>query len=901
MKAQHQHSSNSSDFKPKPRVFITRGSLTYYTHSSFTRKIAATIGAAFMVGTALLGFAEAAPKRVDWCNTIWSADNAGTTGNLVSWINPLTGATASTPGPTSQITMPPTFPATGSVAALGIHAESGTLFAFDRSGATGTLYKYKFGTNTTWQTVSLTGLLGLSGTQTVVGASNNLNKMTVDGNTLLIAESVGLVVYAIPLNSSGTVTGNAVPTTYSYVGDPSGTPPHTAVSFHHNLGGGDPLPTDPIGSVIMNGGDITTDEYGDVYNVTYNSVLTAWNLIGSTWTPTIVTTKAYFYLQDPTAKTWTYQGETAATVNFAGAAFYKGELFVKAATQLKKVPLVRSGSTYTGWNSALINVGSVSTGFSSADLAACGTPVITVGKTQQVYTDAAATIPSSDQVNVKTDQYIKYTIIAKNTGSTWARSSVIADILPAGTSYVANSATLNTINLNQASYPSAGFSVNSISAAAGLIKFAPDPDTATLTFVVQVTATTGSVQNRATIAYVDGSGLASETPDCVAVPKVNCAETSSLPLYPSASGTVWQDKNGSITIDSSPLESGTDAGGLTVYAVNSSGIVVGKAAVSALDGTYTIANLPTTAATYTLRLSTDSSVNLGGTAPTTSSLPSGWVNTGENKNGVTETITPGDIAISITGAGTSLVNQNFGIEQPPTTNTLTSASVTNTTVNAPLSSTPLAGSDTDGTVAFFKIINLPLLTQGVLNWDNDNNSATPPVALLAGQTIPAASADKLFFSPVAGFVGNASFTYAAVDNATVVSPNPGTYTIPVIASNTGTIDGTVWADLNRNNLLDNSELGTTAGSSSLTVYLVDSSNVVIAKTTVLPDGTFSFSGLASGTYTLILSNDSSILVGAAPPVPSLPSGWDTTGENSGNPASGTSDGTPDGKITVTIP
>jgi uncharacterized repeat protein (TIGR01451 family) len=869
MKAQH-HDSTSSDIIFKPRVSGTRGSLT--------QKIAAAIGAAFMVGTALLGFAEAAPKRADWCGTIWSIENT----TILAWLNPTTGTTTSATGPTSQITMPPVL--TGaSVAGIGIHAQSGTMFAYDRLGTTGKLYSYQFGVNTTWQLENSVALLGLSGTQTVAGASSNLNKVTVDGDTLFISESNGIAVYAIPLNSSGNITGAPTTTIYTFTGDP------TAL-LHRSTNN-----TDPVGTTVVNGGDLTTDEFGDTYNITYNVTVTGY-VSGVQQT---ATTKAYFYKQGPGGNTWEYQGETAATASFAGAAFYKGNLYVKAAAQLKRLNLTRSGTGYTGWNTALTNVGTASA-TSSADLTACGTPKMLVNKTQQIYTDAAATTLSTDQVNVKTGQYVKYTVTSQNTGDTWARSTTLTDALPTGVNYVPNSAELNGTNLALASY-SSPFTLTSLTAPTGIVKYAPDPDTATLTFVVQVIASTGSIQNRATIAYVDGSGLASEIPDCTNTPKVNCGETSSLPLYPSASGTVWQDQNGSITIDGSPLETGIDAGGLTVYAVNSSGIVVGKAAVSALDGTYTIANLPTAAATYTLRLSTDSSINLGVAAPATSSLPSGWVNTGENKNGTTETITPGDIAISIAGAGTSAANQNFGIEQPPTTTSLTSASVINSTTNAPLSSTPLAGADTDGTVASFKIINLPLVTQGVLSWDNDNNAVTPPVALLAGQTIPAASADKLFFTPVAGFVGNASFTYAAVDNATVVSPISGTYTIPVVAGNTGTIDGTVWADLNRNDLLDNGEIGTTAGSSSLTVYLVDSSNLVIAKTVVLPDGTFSFSGLASGTYTLILSNDSSIPIGAAPPAPSLPSGWDTTGENTGNPASGTPDGIPDGKITVTIP
>jgi uncharacterized repeat protein (TIGR01451 family) len=119
------------------------------------------------------------------------------------------------------------------------------------------------------------------------------------------------------------------------------------------------------------------------------------------------------------------------------------------------------------------------------------------------------------------------------------------------------------------------------------------------------------------------------------------------------SGQVWKDVNGSITKDGS--EAGTDAGGLYVYLVDSSNNVLAKSSVQS-DGTYSIVAPINTSAT--LRLSTDGTKNYGQVAPA-ASLPSGWINTGENKNGVTETVTPGEIAIATTT--NSITNQNFGV------------------------------------------------------------------------------------------------------------------------------------------------------------------------------------------------------------------------------------------------
>ena len=588
---------------------------------------------------------QAAPVRSDWCGTIWSIENVNGT---LGWINPTDGVTNTTTGPTAQITTLPGSVTGVSVAATGIHTQSGTIFMFDRNGANGKLYKFRFGTDSAWVPVTTTGLVGLTGTQSVAGAGKNLNKMTVNGNTLYIAESTALAVYSFPLDAATGALTSSVATvqTFTFTNDPSAAYNHTATG------------TNPIA-----GGDITTDEYGDTYNITYNTPIT----------------KAFFYKQNGT--TWDYRGEVAATANFAGAAFYRGDLYVKAGTQLKRVDLTRApGATeYTGWSGTLTDVGSASS-TSSTDLTACGTANIKLTKTQEVYTDSSATTLATDQSSAKTGQYIKYTVGGKNIGDTWARVTKITDDLPAGTEYVANSAALNGTNLSLITYPSpAVFSMNSSGAGAGIVRFGPtDPDTATLTFLVKVTALSGSVQNKATISYSDASGLPSEPPDCASIPLLNCANTPILPVSVSIKGTVWDDTNGNVTIDGTPGENGTNAppSNLTVYAIDINGKVVGKASVQP-DGTYTIPEIASNNP-YLLRLSNDSSVGLGATAPTASSLPTGWVNTGESRDGATETTTPGDLPI--TSFPGPLVNWNFGIDKLPVTDNLTVLNQTNSMV-----------------------------------------------------------------------------------------------------------------------------------------------------------------------------------------------------------------------------
>jgi uncharacterized repeat protein (TIGR01451 family) len=460
--------------------------------------------------------ASAAPARRDWCGVIWSVENT----SQLAWISSSTGVTNTSNGPNAQI---PTLPQGGigsSVAAIGIHKESGTMYAFDRGQAApyrpGVLYKYRFGVDPTWQAVAAPGLIGLGDTQNIAGASNNLNKMTVEKNVLLIAESNGVAVYSIPLNSNGVVNGSVTTNTYSYSGDPG--------TYLHASAVNDPI-LYPVNTEFINGGDIAVDEYGDVYNITYNVVVTGYPVVNGVRQQQTITTKAYFYKKS--GSTWLYQGETAASASFAGAAFYRGDLYVKAGNQLKKVDLTRVSNGYTGWNNALINVGATSS-TSSADLAACGTPILAINKTRQVYTDAALTSLATSQTKVRTGEYIKYTIVAQNVGDAWARSAVILDTLPAGTSYVPNSAQLNSTSLNLATYPGS-FAVNSAAIGAGIVRYSPDPDTATITFLVQVTATTGSISNTATTIYIDNDGLSSGPANCTSTPKIDC-NTDGPPL-----------------------------------------------------------------------------------------------------------------------------------------------------------------------------------------------------------------------------------------------------------------------------------------------------------------------------------------------------------------------------------
>ena len=86
----------------------------------------------------------------------------------------------------------------------------------------------------------------------------------------------------------------------------------------------------------------------------------------------------------------------------------------------------------------------------------------------------------------------------------------------------------------------------------------------------------------------------------------------------------------------------------------------------------------------------------------------------------------------------------------------------------------LAGTDQDGTVTKYAVATLPTAAQGVLRLNG--------TAVALNQVITAAAAAALTFQPTPGFVGNAAFTFSAIDNSNQYSNTTATYTIPVTAA-----------------------------------------------------------------------------------------------------------------------
>lgn len=125
------------------------------------------------------------------------------------------------------------------------------------------------------------------------------------------------------------------------------------------------------------------------------------------------------------------------------------------------------------------------------------------------------------------------------------------------------------------------------------------------------------------------------------------------------SGKVWDDGNGNVTKQAHEIV--TDAGGaLYVNLVDAMGYVVATTKVDS-DGTYNFANAAP-GLTYSIVLSTTAAAP-GAPAPA-ASLPDGWTNTGENRNGVIDYGAMGVIDSRLYGF-TNAGNLDFGIELLP--------------------------------------------------------------------------------------------------------------------------------------------------------------------------------------------------------------------------------------------
>jgi hypothetical protein len=382
-----------------------------------------------------------------------------------------------------------------------------------------------------------------------------------------------------------------------------------------------------------------------------------------------------------------------------------------------------------------------------------------------------------------------------------------------------------------------------------------------------------------TITELTTSGIAVSQSDGAGCPTGDFSN----PLSFSISGTIYDDTNG--LSDNTVNGTGTNAGSL--YAVLYDAVadtVVAKVAVAA-GGTYSFSGL--NAGNYSVEITTNSATV--GAVPPAVALPAGYIKTGEflgsgsGSDGTVNGILP------IGSVSSSVTNANFGIEQPPTANAVTASSQVNPGGSIKVIVPTLNGSDPEqgtlpgtGNLDTLIINTLPnTSTMGKLYYNG--------VAVVAGDTIKNYNPTLLKLDPLDGAV-TASFTYSEVD-AALKSSSAATVSM---SFTTISISGNVYDDAN--GLSDGTVNGIGTNAGGLNAVLYDAvADTVVAKVAVAVGGTYSFSGLNAGNYSVEITTNSAT-VGAVPPAVAIPAGYIKTGEFLGS-GSG-SDGTVNGILSV---
>jgi len=177
------------------------------------------------------------------------------------------------------------------------------------------------------------------------------------------------------------------------------------------------------------------------------------------------------------------------------------------------------------------------------------------------------------------------------------------------------------------------------------------------------------------------------------------------------------------------------------------------------------------------------------------------------------------------------------IKNPSLLNTLGAVNILN-----------LSGKDCHGTeVESFRIETLPNAAAGVLYMADGVTPAT------VGQTLTRAEADGLKFDPVAGFVGNATFTYAAIDGNGNVDATPATVTIPLtnngVVTDIVTHPDTAIAQGNADPITINVLANDTGHLDGARVYLLNANGTVTDRLVVNGEGVWNVNADNTITFT----------------------------------------------------
>jgi uncharacterized repeat protein (TIGR01451 family) len=407
------------------------------------------------------------------------------------------------------------------------------------------------------------------------------------------------------------------------------------------------------------------------------------------------------------------------------------------------------------------------------DLGSCAlptmNPVVSAIKTVQDVT----TVQNPAAI-VNTNDILQYNITFTNTGNLPSDSTKFIDIIPAGSTYVLNSTQIcNAAGAACVTIPDVGgvapfvgngTLVKTAGQGAGVL-LTGTANNAVLTFRVKVTSTgvPSAIVNTGQASYPTVSG---------GLPTTNTINTTtaSVPVKVApvtVSGTVFDDADGSKIKNGSEVLS-TVAGLNAVLVDTATNKVI--ATTTVVNGMFSFGNVLGNV-NYTVQITT--AIASVGFAPPAVILPTNWVSTGENLNGVVDSTI--DSIITVPVAVSNVTNVNLGIEQLPNTTDLTPTSQVNPGGTATVQVPTLAGTDPEdnilGIVKKFKIVTLP--TNGTLYYSG--------IAVTLGQVIANYDPLLLTIDPTVNTADTINFTYAAIDLAGQQDPTSATVTMPFSA------------------------------------------------------------------------------------------------------------------------
>jgi CshA-type fibril repeat protein len=303
----------------------------------------------------------------------------------------------------------------------------------------------------------------------------------------------------------------------------------------------------------------------------------------------------------------------------------------------------------------------------------------------------------------------------------------------------------------------------------------------------------------------------------------------------------------------------------------------------AADGTYSFASIaPNT--NYTVILSNVVATVSSTTTNFPSIIPTGWANTGDvNPTDPTATAaTPGVSAVVEVGT-TSVINVDFGIQQPPTAVDNMVASQVNPggTTSVTIPSSNFDGNDlSGGTITNITITSFPTnATTITINGTTYTSGTFPNGGVSVPTDVNGNPTQTIAIDPIDGAVTSV-ITYTATDNGGATS-SPATLDVPF---STVTIAGSVFNDPNAGNV-DNSTGSANLVPTGMYANLIDNNGKVVTTATVGTDGTYTLNSVNAGDYTVVLSTTEGT-IGDNAPASSVPAGYANTGEFNGTPNTG---------------